>query len=92
MELVLIIDDKVASDLRSGGEKTLDRRALELLAVDGYKKGNLSEYQVRVMLNFDNRFDVDTFLKENGAFYQYTSEELAGDTAALQNLLQKHNR
>ena len=44
------------------------------------------------MLNFDNRFDVDTFLKENGAFYQYTSEELAGDTAALQNLLQKHNR
>lgn len=92
MELVLTIDDKVASDLQNGGEKPLDRRALELLAVDGYKKGDLSEYQVKVMLGFDNRFDVDAFLKEHGAFYDYTLEDLDRDTAALATLLNQPNR
>ena len=67
MELVLTIADEVAPDLQNGGEQALSRRALELLAVDGYR--NLSEYQVRVMLGFDNRFDVDALLKEHGAYY-----------------------
>lgn len=91
MEIVLTIADEVISDLRNSGEKSLGRRALELLAVDGYKKGELSEYQVRVMLGFDNRFEVDAFLKEHGAYYDYTSEELTRDTAALQKLLQQHH-
>ncbi len=80
------------SDLRNSGEKPLGRRALELLAVDGYKKGELSEYQVRIMLGFDNRFEVDALLKEHGVYYDYTSEELIKDTAALQSLLQQHQR
>jgi hypothetical protein len=92
MELVLTIDDQVASDLRNGGEKPLARRALELLAVDGYRKGNLSEYQVRVMLGFENRFEVDAFLKEQGAYYEYTLEEHDENTAALAALLQQHNQ
>ena len=92
MEIVLDIKDEIIPDLQNGIEKPLNRRALELLAVDSYKKGNLSEYQVRVMLGFDNRFDVDAFLKEHGAFYDYTSEELERDTAALQHLLQQQKR
>ncbi len=91
MEFVLTIADEVISDLRNGGEKSLSRRALELLAVDGYKKRELSEYQVRVMLGFDNRSEVDAFLKEHGAYYDYTSEELIRDTATLQNLLQQRH-
>ncbi len=92
MELVLTIADEVVPDLQNGGAQALSRRALELLAVDGYKKGNLSEYQVRVMLGFDNRFDVDALLKEHGAYYDYTIEELDRDTAALEALLKQPNR
>ncbi len=92
MEFVLTIADEVIPDLRNGGEKPLGRRALELLAVDGYKKGELSEYQVRVMLGFDTRFEVDAILKEHCAYYDYTSEELTKDTAALQSLLQRQQR
>ena len=90
MELVVTIADEVAPDLQNGGEQALSRRALELLAVDGYR--NLSEYQVRVMLGFDNRFDVDALLKEHGAYYDYTIEELDRDTAALDALLKQPNR
>ena len=90
MELVVTIADEVAPDLQNGGEQALSRCALELLAVDGYR--NLSEYQVRVMLGFDNRFDVDAFLKEHGAYYDYTIEELDRDTAALDALLKQPNR
>ena len=90
MELVVTIADEVVADLQNGGEQALSRRALELLAVDGYR--NLSEYQVRVMLGFDNRFDVDAFLKEHGAYYDYTIEELDRDTAALDALLKQHHR
>jgi hypothetical protein len=92
MEVVLSVDDSVASDLLRNGEKSSDRRALELWAVNGYKRGKLSEYQVKVMLRFDSRFDVDAFLKEHGAYYDYTLEELDRGTASLGTLLKKHDR
>lgn len=91
MDFVLTIPDEVVSDLQNGGAKSLSRRALELLAVDGYKAGELSEHQVRVMLGLADRFAVDAFLQTHEAYYDYTSEELTKDAAALEQLLQQHS-
>jgi hypothetical protein len=92
MELVLTIADELVPDLRNGDAKPLDRRALELLAVDGYKKGELTAYQVQKMLGFDDRFEVDALLKEPGVYYDYTTEELLSDEVALDTLLKAHGR
>lgn len=91
MELMVSIPDEVAQDLLTS-ETPLERRALELLAVDGYKRGKLTEYQVRIMLGFDYRFAVDAFLKEHGAYYDYTIEEHNEGVAALTTLLEREGR
>ena len=92
MEVTLTIPDEVAPDLQNGESRPLSRRALELLALDGYKSGELTEYQVKVMLGFETRFEVDAFLKENGVYYDYTIQDLERDSAALEELLRRNNR
>jgi len=92
MEIMLTIPDEVVPDLQNAGTRPLSRRALELLALDGYKSGKLTEYQVRLMLGFENRFEVDAFLKEHEVYYDYTIEDLARDSAALEELLRRNNR
>lgn len=92
MEVMLTIPDEVAVDLQNGGAKPLPRRALELVALDGYKSGELTEFQVQKMLGFDDRFEVHGFLKENGVYLNYTIEDLERDSAALDELLRRNNR
>ena len=92
MELTLTIPDEVAPNLKNGGIKTLSRRALELLALDGYKAGELTEYQVKIMLGFDDRFEVDAFLKKHGAYYDDTLEDLESSRNALNELLDRSSR
>jgi hypothetical protein len=86
MEITLNIPDEVVPDLQNGITKPLSRRALELLALDGYKAGTLTEYQVQLILGFDDRFEVDAFLKENGVHYDYTVQDLERDSAAMQSM------
>jgi len=76
MEVRVEIPDEVASRLQiNGGD--LSRRALEALAVEGYKAGELTESQVQQMLGFETRYELDGFLKERGVYFEYTDEDLA---------------
>jgi len=92
MEITLTIPDEVAPKLENGGVKKLSRRALELLALDGYRSGELTEYQVKLMLGFDDRFEVDAFLKKHGAYYDDTLEDLEASRNALEELLNRESR
>ena len=91
MEITLTIPDEIAPALQNGGDRVLSRRALELLALDGYKAGELTEYQVRQMLGFADRFAADAFLKEHGAYYDYDMAELDASRAQLEELLGHNN-
>lgn len=91
MEITLTIPDEIAPDLKNGGTKTLSRRALELLALDGYKSGELTEHQVKMMLGFEDRFELDAFLKEHGVYYDCTIQNLETSRAALDELLKPNN-
>lgn len=91
MEITLTIPDEIAPDLKNGGARTLSRRALELLALDGYKSGELTEHQVKVMLGFEDRFDVDAFLKEHGIYYDHTIQDMETSRASLDELLKRNN-
>lgn len=86
MEITLTIPDEVVPDLQNSATKPLSRRALELLALDGYKAGELTEHQVQVMLGFDDRFEVAAFLKENGVYYDYTVQDLERDSTVMQSI------
>jgi len=92
MEITLTIPDEIFPDLQNGEIKPLSRRALELLALDGYRSGELTEHQVGLMLGFDDRFEVDVFLKEHGAYYEQTTQDLDKSRVTLDKLLKRADR
>jgi hypothetical protein len=87
MEIVLTIPDEIVPDLQNGDPMPLSRRALELLALDGYKSGELTEYQLQQMLGLADRFEVHGFLKGHGVYLDYTAKELERKSAAFSALL-----
>jgi antitoxin VapB len=58
MNIVLNIPDDVAAILG----KDVERQALEALALDSYRAGRLAKAELRRMLGFATRADVDRFL------------------------------
>ena len=57
----------------------LSRLALETLAVEGYKRNALSEYQVRKLLGHASRMETDAFLKAHEAWLPLTVADVAGE-------------
>jgi len=55
-------------------------------ALEGYRSRNLSEEQVRRLLGFDSRFQVQAFLKQHNTYLNYTETDLDNDLAVARNL------
>jgi hypothetical protein len=68
--------------LRSGSKKSiLTLRAMywSVLRLEGYRSRVLSEEQIRRLLRFESRFEVQALLKERGVSLNYTLEDLEAD-------------
>lgn len=85
MELTLHIPDDVAQRLSAAGSD-LSRRALEALALEEYKAGRLTEPQMRQLLGFATRPELDAFLKAHEVWLNFTLEDLQRERAALRRL------
>jgi predicted HTH domain antitoxin len=68
----------------SGGD--LSRAALEALATEAYRERKISHAQLRRLLGFETRMEVDGFLKERGVELEYTVEDLERDRETLRKL------
>lgn len=62
------------------------RHVIETLAIEGYRDGTLSHYQVQCMLGFESRFEVDAFLREHRVSVPYDEKDLEHDAEALRDL------
>lgn len=85
MEVVFDLPDDVAKDLQ-GKWSDVPRLALERVALEGYRSGTLTAEQVRRMLGYGTRMQVDEFLKQNGVYLEYTPDDLAHDTETSRQL------
>lgn len=85
MELTLHIPDEVAARLSASGTE-LSRRALEAFALEEYRSGRLTEAQLRQVLGFETRYELDGFLKEHEAWLNFTTADLERERAALRRL------
>ena len=73
--------DDLADQIRkSSGD--IARRMLEAFAVESYRSGAVTGWQVQQLLGLKNRFELDAFLKRAGVFREYTAEELVVDFEA----------
>ena len=64
----------------------MSRRALETLVADGYQAGLITRGQVRSILGLATRLETDAFLKESGAYLDYTKDDLDRDIRTLREL------
>ncbi len=89
MDITLTIPDDVAAEIQNGTNLPLSHRLLELVALEGYKSGLLTSYQVQKLLGFDHRFEVDAFLKAHGIPLELTIEDLERGRAVFDALASK---
>ena len=75
MQITLELPDELA-----GQTSDLPRALLESFALEGYRSGSLTEEQVRKILGYETRMQVDGFLKEHGVYLASTLEDLDRDT------------
>jgi hypothetical protein len=78
MTVTLEVPEEIAEQIAPAGED-LPRLALEALALEGYPSGKLSQAQVRRLLGYQTRMEVDGFLKQHGVWLEYTLDDLERD-------------
>ena len=82
---------ELPEDIAQGLEsrwKDLPRAALESLALEAYRSRALTAAQLRRLLGFETRMQVDTFLKEHDV-YDLTAADFDQDRETLRELRTK---
>ncbi len=85
MDVTVRIPDEIAARLSAGGGD-LSRRALEALALEEYKSGRLSKSELRTLLEFGTRYQLDGFLKAHEVYEDYSIEDFEREQATLRKL------
>jgi hypothetical protein len=85
MDLTIQISDDLASRMgASGGD--LSRRALEALALEEFKSGHITKPELRRLLGFGTRYQLDGFLKAHDVCEDYTLQDLEQELEGLRRL------
>lgn len=88
MQVAIELPEDIAEDLRAKW-KDLPRHALEAVALEGYRSGALTESQVRRVLGFETRLEVNSFLRDRGAYYNYAPSEIDQEVENNERLLER---
>ena len=93
MEQVSItLPENIAAAIRNGSTEPLDRRLLELSAIQAHESDLITEREVMEMLGFDEREALYAFFKRYDVRSKYTTEDFEREGAALAALLKKHGK
>jgi hypothetical protein len=85
MEVILDLPDELAAALGGSGQD-LPRAALEALALEAFRERKLTTAQLRRLLGFESRYELDGFLKQHDVWLDYTWEDLEQDREAHRRL------
>jgi hypothetical protein len=84
MQITLELPEDIVQELRSKW-KDLPRAAIESLALEAYRSQALTSAQIRRLLGFQTRMQVDAFLKEH-EIYDFTVADFEQDRETLRQL------
>jgi hypothetical protein len=87
MQVTLDIPDAYAAQLQAAG-KDPARAALEAPAIEGYRDWQLGEYEVRLMLGYESRYQVWDLLGKHHVDRQIDEEYVRQEIAASEELHQ----
>jgi hypothetical protein len=83
--ITISLPDELLAAFTAQG-KDLSRTALEALALEAYRTRKISAAQLRRLLGFHTRMEVDAFLKDHGIELEYTLEDLERDRETHRHL------
>jgi len=86
MQITIDIPDEYIQHLQPNLED-FSQRVLEALVAEAYKSQNLTAAEVGQILKLD-RFEVDAFLKQRGAYLHYHINDFQEDLQTLQQFRQ----
>ena len=90
MQIRIELPEDIAEGLESTW-KDLPRVALESLALEAYRSRALTAAQLRRLLGFQTRIEVDAFLKEHEIF-DYSAADFEQDRETLRELRMREAR
>lgn len=76
---------RIPDDLTGLDSSQVSRDVLEQVVVEGYKDGRLGPKQVRILLGFTSRFEMEDFLHRHRAM-EYTVDDLKSDLETMKDL------
>ena len=82
MEVIVQIPDDIANHM-SEAYGDLARRTLEVFALEEFKMGQITKPELRRLLGFGTRYELDGFLKAHEVYEDYTIEDFEREQAAL---------
>jgi hypothetical protein len=83
--LTLDLPDELSSFLSVSG-RDLQRAAFEAIALEAYRERKLSTAQLRRILGFESRDELDGFLKQHEVWLDYTWQDLEQDRETHRHL------
>jgi predicted HTH domain antitoxin len=86
MVLTLELPDSIAQALSAAGGADLSRKALEALAVAGFREKKLSQFQVGQLLGL-SRIEAEDLLARTADLYDYDPAELRREADRLSSSL-----
>ena len=87
MTLSLTISSDAEETLRHAWGEGLDRAALEALAIEGFRSGKLSRFEVQSLLGLSDHRETEKWLGDRGVNLNYSSDDLTADRATLEKVL-----
>ncbi|MGH9665918.1 MAG: UPF0175 family protein [Bryobacteraceae bacterium] len=91
MVLTLELPDNIAQALSVPGGADLSRKALEALAIEGFREKKLSQFQVGQLLGL-SRIEAEDLLARHADLYDYDPAELNREADRLASLPPAENR
>lgn len=88
MVVTLDLPDNIARALTDHSDRDLARRALEGLAIDGYREGRLTQKQVGELLGL-TRIQTEDFLAAHLDLYDYEPSELTREAEQLKKFSER---
>jgi hypothetical protein len=86
MDLTVHIPDDLAARLCASAGGDLSRRALEALALEEFKGGRITKPELRRLLGFETRYELDRFLNSHDVYEDYTLQDLEQELEGLRRL------
>ena len=77
-ELTLTLPDELSAALSASGQD-LSRAVFEAIALEAYRERKLTTAQLRRLLGFETRYELDGFLKQHDVWLDYTWQDLEQD-------------